>query len=93
MANVCAEMVMKLIPNGITVSEQFALRHHIDTAFNNWYNQQAPESDVWVDWTPEILAHLEEDSGVRCQAYKQTQLTNYLVVDEKKYLWFVLKWA
>lgn len=89
-------MAVKLIPNTITVSEQFALRARYDNACNRWYNAQNPPTPHWYQWTPTLLRQLEDESGIRCQAIEhvgQHQLTNYELVNEKQHAWFMLKWS
>lgn len=80
---------MKLIPNDITVSEQFALRSKIDSAINNWLHD---ESTPFNSHSNKSVAELERVSGIRCTYLENLVLGGYELVDEEKYSWFLLKW-
>jgi hypothetical protein len=76
----------KLIPNNITVSEQFVILTNFMTIVSKWDKGQFPCN---VD-------KLLEDSGVKCTHLgprRRHRLGGFEVVDEKKYLFFVLKWS
>ena len=75
----------KLIPNNITVSEQFVILTNFMTMVSKWDRGQFPCS----------VAKLLEDSGVKCTHLgpHRHRLGGFEVIDEKKYLFFVLKWS
>jgi hypothetical protein len=81
---------MKLIPNGITVSEQFALRGKIDRVIDNWLMD---ESTPFILHSNESVAELERVSGIRCTYLGHRVIGGYELVDEEKYAWFLLKWS
>ncbi len=87
-------MTTKLIPNTITVSEQFALRTRYDNVCNNW--RKSKHHNFSQYWAPTDLEELEKDSGIRCQVIHLptgSQLTNYELVNEKQHAWFMLQWS
>jgi hypothetical protein len=85
-------MAVKLIPNNITVSEQFALRYHYDQMATSWFLETFTGPDGF-GWNNERLAVLEEASGIRCYCIRDMQMAGYELVDEKKFAWFTLKYA
>lgn len=84
-------MGMKLIPNGITVSEQFAIRNRILNAIDKWvvYRWPGPWPYFHTDNSMKIL---EEECGIRMKVFPGRQdLYGFEMTDEKKYAWFALK--
>ena len=81
---------MKLIPNDITVTEQFALRKKLDLMIDNWlYDKSSP----FTMHSDKSVAELERVSGIRCTCLGETSIGGYELVDEAKYTWFVLRWS
>jgi hypothetical protein len=80
---------MKLIPNGITVSEQFALRNHLNWVIGNWM----VEETSYRNHSDKSVAELERVSGIRCTHVHDNLIGGYELVDEEKYAWFLLKWS
>jgi hypothetical protein len=76
----------KLIPNNITVSEQFRIRAQFVSMVGKWRHSHLPVNI-------EFLQNLEEASGVRCHYASMGQLAGFKLVDEKAYAWFVLRWS
>jgi hypothetical protein len=81
---------MKLIPNGITVTEQFALRSKLDSIIDKWLHD---ESTPFIIHSDKSVAELERVSGIRCTCLGNNGICGYELVDEKKYAWFMLKWS
>jgi hypothetical protein len=87
---------VKLIPNDITVSEQYAIRDHFSKMVKRWEHTRPSSAYVY-----EFLDQLVTESGVQCQMIGHhagringgARLTGYDIVDEKKYAWFLLKWG
>ncbi len=77
----------KLIPNNITVAEQLRIRAQFFTMVGKW------RYSLPVKIGNEFLQCLEEDSGVRCHYAGAGQLAGFKLVDEKQYVFFVLKWS
>jgi len=78
-------VVKKLIPNNITVTEQIKLRDDIISAICKWSGQRQLEK---ID-----LTKLEIESGIRCWYLVSAKtFVDLECVDEKLYMWFMLKW-
>jgi hypothetical protein len=81
---------MKLIPNNINVSEQLAIRRDIDRIIDNWL---LDESTPFIRHSDESVTELEQVSGIRCTCVGENSIGGYELVDEAKYMWFVLRWT
>lgn len=84
---------MKLIPNNITVGEQFALKYKFIKMVENW-------ADSTRQSIPYDLEKLQEASGVKCKYVKSKfmekgyfDICGFDVVDREAYLIFLLKWS
>ena len=82
-------MVVKLIPNDITVSEQFRIRKSIIDGIYKWSGKKNFKD---ID-----LKQLETETGIRCQLIVHDympngMLINFECVDPKLYIWFTLRW-
>lgn len=82
-----------LIPNDVTVSEQFRLIDNFNQAIDKWhldiYMKPLGQADVGA-----VTKQLEEDFGISC-VLKNTYGFRALspkVVDERKYLFFMLRY-
>ena len=75
----------KLISNDITVSEQMVVRDQFLKLVQNWQGH----------WQTTDIHLLLLASGVKCQYVSKytCNLSGFEVVDEKKYLFFVLEWS
>lgn len=90
---------MRLIPNTITVTEQFALRHRIQSAISTWAQAKFnPSNDP--NWamvhTESSLQQLEKECGISCfivnnsGGWQGQILGGFRMTNEKKYMWFIL---
>jgi len=82
---------MKLIPDVGTVSEQQHQRIAFVSAATKWFYRKLVPGQVW-QWNQRYMDQLEADSGVRCQCLG-TRLTGFVVVDQKQYMFFKLKYS
>lgn len=81
-------MGIKLIPNDITVSEQFEKYNYFMEMVRRW--------DSRFPWDPKKIdtARLLKESGVRCYlANYNSRLAGLEIIDTRAYIFFVLKWA
>jgi len=83
--------VRKLIPNNITVTEQFRIRTQFVGMVGKW--KQSILTTTSKKYLELELQWLERDSGVRCHYTNNGELVGFKLVDEKMYAWFVLRWA
>lgn len=77
----------KLIPNDITVTEQLALRQRFMRMVDKC-KDSLPVNAGKVD-----LEWLLKDSGVQCHQSFPDELLGFNIVDERAYVWFVLRWS
>lgn len=84
-----------LIPNDITVSEQFKRMEDFNHQFQQWYLEKffmIPNlygRDISVD----VVEQFEADSGIRCNTNNyDNRLLSPTIVDERKYIFFTLKY-
>lgn len=82
-----------IIPNNVTVSEQFKLMGEFNRAVNNWHLDihKTPLSQANVG---DVAKQLAEDFGISCiikNDYTFRALSPK-VVDERKYLFFMLRY-
>lgn len=82
-------MNKSLIPNNITVPEQFAYKSKLTTMFLAW---------AGVNKLKDLnLGALEQESGVRCfwrsRDFSTTEICGFELVDENKWAWFLLRWG
>lgn len=81
---------MKLIPNDITVEQQFKILGKFLRLVENWagvprYNIDQICFEIDVD---ELL----KDSGVKCQLLNN-RLVGFEIVNKQAYLMFMLRWS
>jgi hypothetical protein len=90
---------MRLIPNNITVTEQFAIRNRLDTGIKNWAHKtfNTNNDPNWaLHFTDSSLQQLERECGIRCfiayddAGWHGQTLGGYIMTNEKKYMWFAL---
>lgn len=81
----------KLIPNNITVAEQFRIRNQFVSMVEKW--KQSLLTTTSKKYLELELQWLERDSGVRCHYTNKGGLVGFKLVDEKAYMWFVLRWS
>ena len=82
---------MKLIPDRGPVSEQQRHRIAFVSAAQKWFVTRRVPGKLW-QWNQCYMDQLEADSGVRCQCLG-TRLTGFVVVDQKQYMFFKLKYS
>lgn len=80
-----------IIPNTVTVSEQFHLMGKFTRAFDHWYLQTF-NKDSYDKKTQEVLDCFEQTYGIKCKLRGDFQVLSPTIVDEKKYLLFALKY-
>ena len=90
-------MAVKLIPNTISVTEQFLKKKQLMDGIKRWTEyryKKDTDTDYWAFvHTDASLDTLEKECGIRCGYIKGTNsLTKFEMVNEKKYLVFVLRW-
>lgn len=88
---------MKLIPNNISVSEQFAIRNKLTETINRWLSTRfrIDKNHYWsIQYNEYCLDILENECGIRCHLHNGNNkgvLTGFVVTNQEKYLWFSLK--
>lgn len=86
-------MGIKLIPNNLTVSEQFAKYNQFIEMVQRWDGRVPWDAVPW-DAKRIDTDRLLKESGVRCYlANYNTRLAGLEIVDTRAYIFFVLKWA
>lgn len=82
-----------LIPNNVTVSEQFKLLGAFNQAVNNWH-MDIYKKPVGQANGNEVVKRLEEDYGIKCVIKNEYafRVLSPKVVDEKKYMFFMLRY-
>lgn len=81
---------MKLIPNDISVTQQFKILGEFLKLVEKWAGVEPYQlGPVYVDLDVDQLL---KDSGVKCQIMGN-RLTGFDIVDDKAYLLFLLKWS
>jgi hypothetical protein len=94
---------VKIIPDNISVPEQFLKREQIDQAIYRWLNHyhNIPEEAGACNMDEHGLKKLEEECGIKCGFLKgnrfefgplKNTLIGYEIVNEPKYVWFLMKW-
>ena len=86
---------VKLIPNNITVTEQFAIKSRILSAIDRWVAGRYPEYALTgFSYTNELLRELEEDAGLRVSLIRVNgPFRGFELVDPVKYSYFLLKYS
>ena len=82
-----------IIPNNVTVSEQFKLIGDFNRAVNNWHID-AYKTPLSAANVSAVTSQLEEEFGISC-VIKNDYTFRALspkVVDERKYLFFMLRY-
>jgi hypothetical protein len=79
----------RIIPNDITVTEQFERIARLTNSVKDW----ARETNI-----KDInLVRLEQECGIRCKLQTTSFGSAYLIqwecVDESKFAWFILRWG
>ena len=83
-----------LIPNNITIFEQFQRRTQFMDMVDKWQHSLPGYSQPVRGRNRRIkIEQLLKDSGVRCHYTNQGILAGFKLVDEKAYVWFVLRWS
>lgn len=83
----CIEVVMKMIPNDIAVSQQCEIRFRFVNAINKWCQANGGPGHWGID-----LDQLREITGVRCYRFYDN-LSGFDIEDPQAYMWFMLSWG
>lgn len=85
-----------LIPNDITVSEQFARYNKFHQQYKRWFNDRyASSSDlqkIMCTCSDTIIEDFLSDTGIKCHSWSGKPLSP-VIDDEKKYTVFILKYS
>lgn len=83
-------MVVKLIPSNISIIEQLEIRDQVVRAIEKWTRYRCPGPDfVHTDSSMQLL---EEECGLRMRiGHNGLSWYGFEMVDEKKFIWFKLK--
>lgn len=86
---------MRLIPNNISIFEQFIIRDKIDKGITKWarekYLNDAERSSKFV-FTTSSLETLEQECGIKCVLLTNGAIGGFEMTNEKTYAWFTLKY-
>lgn len=82
-----------LIPNDITISEQFTRLTIFNNQFQQWYLETYLRESTGRDISTDVIDQFEVDSGIRCSIKNYSnKLLSPRIVDERKYVFFTLKY-
>lgn len=83
--------MISLLKNLGTISEQFDARLRLANGLYRWAGLPPRESNIVGDVSTLDLARFQSECGICCY-WSNTRVCGWLVVDEGKYVDFVLKY-